>query len=181
MTSADSIALFDSLEKVEQATIYIDSIAIGNIRMGCSEKEYKKAESEFLRNHRKLGRLTIDRIEPLFVDGNLAEISIYSNQYEIPQPIGNTEYGGWEKLYAEKYRKNDNGEFVKGFIRIEVSDVGGGIIDMLEDIKNKRKTDIRSKKTRAIIRIFDPRLIEIHQQRVKIKREENKQKELDVI
>lgn len=188
-TIENSSTISDSVSVMAQEKQFsiADSMAIGNIKMGCSKAEFEVAKKEFLEHNKRIGSLAIDWIEPIFVDGQLAEIKIVSERHtdmpartEAMFPEHKSEY--WEELYQKKYGTADeSGEYSKGIMKIKVSNSDGGYHDMLQDIKNNVNKKRGGDKVRATIYIYDPRLIEIHKRKVQESRQTDEQKSLDII
>lgn len=161
----------DSVVDDKSYPISDDSIAIGNINMGCSRKEFEKGKRDFLSKHKKLANIEIDIFEPTFINGKLARIIIKSRKYKD----SGTFDPGWEDLYHSKYPGKNTRNIMKGFIRINVldSEVPMNVsIDGLEAY---------SKYSRAIIIIEDSRVLQDYFEERKQAKENKHNQEIEDI
>ena len=168
-----------NFKKEDEKVEIEDSIAIGNIKMGCSRSEFYRGKREFLNKHKKLAGIEIESFEPTCINGELVRIEIKSKRR---QGAPNSNF--WNYLYSNKYSKINTFYFKKGFLRIYVNDGEDfeldqkqtnedGIIDLT---KNPYAYTVRS-----VIRIDNPRLIEDVNTQKENARMQKKQEEFDDI
>lgn len=109
---ADNIKFtYDELVKIynsvtEHSTPKFNMSAIGNIELGCTQKEFQVQKAKFLKEYPKLGNYDIDDIKPTFVNDKLAAIAVNGKKmYAVSENFRFYPEIDWHEYYDQKYRR----------------------------------------------------------------------------
>lgn len=89
----------------EHSTPKFNMSAIGNIELGCTQKEFQVQKAKFLKEYPKLGNYEIDDIIPTFVNDKLAAIAVNGKKmFAVSKNLRYYPKIDWHEYYDQKYR-----------------------------------------------------------------------------